>query len=282
MPREMRLDVGEVQFAAQEWGERGQFPVVALHGWLDNSASFFRLAPLIESAQVVAPDMAGHGHSGHRSRFAPYNIWQDVTDVFAIADQMGWDKFALIGHSRGAIISTLAAGTFPDRITHLGLIDGLWPEPVQAVDAPEQLARSILELRRQQNNPPSVFASVAAAIKARENGLFRVSREAATALTERGLKRVPGGYTWSADSLLAVASALKLTQDHIQAFVSRIKAHTKLVLAKEGLLKRFGQYQENLALFPHIEVEVLPGGHHLHMEAEALKIAELFNGLFSR
>ena len=282
MSREVRFTVGDLQLAAQEWGEAGQQPVIALHGWLDNSASFNRLVPQLKDAHVLALDMAGHGQSGHRSRFAPYNIWQDVGEVFSIADDMGWDKFALIGHSRGAIISMLSAGTFPDRISHLGLIDGLWPEPVMAVDAPDQLARSIVGLHTQQRKPQATYEDVESAIQARENARLSLSYQAAQALVERGLKVVSGGYSWSSDPQLLVPSSFKLTQDHIEAFVQRIKAPTKLVLAKEGVLKKIDQVQENLALFSHIEVDVLPGGHHLHMESESLKIAELFNELLSR
>ncbi|TQV67717.1 alpha/beta hydrolase [Exilibacterium tricleocarpae] len=255
--------------------------MLALHGWLDNSASFTPLAPLLDNVHLLALDMAGHGQSGHRARFSPYNVWQDVGEIFAIADQMGWEKFALIGHSRGAIVSMLSAGTFPERITHLGLIDGLWPQPVLAADAPAQLARSITGLLAQQTKTPAVYADIEAAVNARANGHFELSHQAAALLTERGLRLVPDGYTWSTDPQLFVASAMKLTQAHIEAFIQRITAPVKLVLAKEGLLNRFEQYQQNLAAFPHIEVEVLPGGHHLHMEAESLKIAALFNDLLS-
>ncbi len=281
MPRELQFEVGDVRFAAQQWGSAGT-PVIALHGWLDNSASFAVLAPQLEGVQLLALDMAGHGQSGHRGRFNPYNIWQDVGEVFAIAEQMGWQKFGLLGHSRGAIVTMLCAGTFPERISHLGLIDGLWPQPVRAEDAPAQLASSILQLQVQQEKQPPVYSDREAAVQARINGRFALSRRAAVLLTERGLRPAGGGLTWSTDPQLLAASAVKLTQEQVEAFVQRITAPVKLVLAREGLSKMFEQYQENLAAFPHIEVEAIAGGHHLHMEAESLKIAAVFNDLFSR
>ena len=276
-PREVAFHVGGMHFAAQEWGEPGKMPVLALHGWLDNCASFSVLAPMLKNVHLIALDMAGHGQSDHRPSNQPYNIWEDVGEVFAIADQLGWDKFTLLGHSRGAIISMLAAGTFPDRVQNLVLIDGLWPEPVSAAQAPEQLARSISDVGDLRNKESPVYETVEIATNARYRGRYRLSRQAATLLTHRGIKLVPGGYTWSTDPRLMGASAFKLTQEHIQAFVNRIVAGTVLILAKEGLSKMFSQYQENLALFPHIKVEILPGGHHLHMEAEALSIAGIFH-----
>src|SRR5690606_41685879 len=62
-------------------------------------ASFDVLAPQLENVHLIALDCAGHGFSGHRSS---YNIWEDVGELFAVADLLGWNEFALLGHSRGA------------------------------------------------------------------------------------------------------------------------------------------------------------------------------------
>ena len=79
--------------AAREWGEPGGLPVIALHGWLDNAGTFDLLAPRLEGTHLIALDCAGHGLSGHRSPDATYNVWQDVPEVFAVADLMGWERF---------------------------------------------------------------------------------------------------------------------------------------------------------------------------------------------
>src|SRR5690606_39616279 len=107
MPTELSFHVDGLQIAAVEWGEPSGLPVLALHGWLDNCASFDALAPLLQGAHVIALDMAGHGQSAHRPGTSPYNIWDDVAEIFAIADQLGWSRFGLLGHSRGAIIAML-------------------------------------------------------------------------------------------------------------------------------------------------------------------------------
>ena len=112
-------------YAAQYWGDGAGMPIIALHGWLDNSASFSVLAPQLEGVQLLALDLAGHGYSDHRAGLLDYGIWSEVPDIFAIADQMGWQRFALMGHSRGAMLAFLAAGALPERISHLILIDAL-------------------------------------------------------------------------------------------------------------------------------------------------------------
>lgn len=277
MPRDLKFEIDGLTFAAQEWGEPGLSPVLGLHGWLDNSASFYALAPRLQGVHLVAIDMAGHGQSSHRPGAAPYNLWEDVAEIFAVADQLQWDKFTLLGHSRGAIISMLAAGTFPERVSRVALIEGLLPEPTRMEDAPEQLARSILGVRAQANKPLSLYKDLPSAIQARERGMFPLSYEAAAALTQRGIKSVTGGYQWSTDRRLLAPSAIKLTREHVQAFIARINAPIKLILAESGIPKMFSGFQREVSVFPQVDVEIMPGGHHLHMEAEVDAVAASLN-----
>lgn len=281
-PSQLQFSINGMNFAAQAWGDPASLPVLALHGWLDNSASFYALAPRLNNLYLVALDMAGHGRSSHRPGIGPYNIWEDVSEVFAVADALGWDKFALLGHSRGGIVAGLAAGTFPERITHLGLIEGLLPEPVRADDAPQQLANSIKETRAQIGKNRTLYPDLATAITARERGLFPLSQAAARALTERGLTATQTGLQWGTDQRLLLPSAVKLLPEQFAAFINRISAPSKLILADEGMPKIHPPYLKNAALFPHISIEFLPGGHHLHMEKEVDAVASVLNEFFHK
>jgi pimeloyl-ACP methyl ester carboxylesterase len=281
-PRERRFTVNGMEFAAQEWGEAGQLPVLALHGWLDNCASFFALAPQLQNLHIIALDMAGHGQSAHRPGQMPYTPWDDINDLMAVADHFGWERFVLLGHSRGAIMGTLAAGTFPERFIALGLIEGFLPEPAKAQDAPKQLAAAIAGLRTQTQKVPSVYQDLAIAIKARERGMFPLSQAAATALTLRGVIPKEGGYCWSTDPRLLAPSVIKLTGNQLEAFVNGISAPVKLLLAGGGLPKLYANYLHEVRQFPHIDFEILQGGHHLHMEQQVDIVAEKLNQFFSR
>lgn len=272
LPRPLKINALGMTFAAQAWGDPSNPPILALHGWLDNSASFYRLAPLLSDYYVVALDTAGHGLSDHRVTQEPYNIWQDVGEIFAIADELGWERFALLGHSRGAIISTLCAGTFPERVTHLGLLDGFMPQPVALEDAPKQLAQSILENRQIKSH--GVYKDRKLMVRARMIGLWTLSSPAAKVLVERGVKEVEGGYCWRSDPRLNTASALKFSSEQMAAFVGRVQAPAKLLLAEKGLLTRFADV---LSVPERWSVEELPGNHHFHMEEQAEAIAGILN-----
>lgn len=278
-PIEREFILDDLALTGKEWGMPGGLPVLALHGWLDNCGSFDRLAPLLEDVHLLTLDSAGHGLSSHRAASSPYLIWQDVGELFAVADQMGWQSFALLGHSRGAIISTLAAGTFPERITHLALIDGFLPGTTSPAEAPQQLAKSIVETTRAQRGF-AVYASEDMAIAARQHGMISTSSEAASLLLPRGLKTVDGGYTWTSDPRLKIASGVRLTEDHCDAFVDRITAPIKLIIADDGIPMLRERHMQSIERYPRVNAAHLPGRHHLHMEDQAEQVADVINDFF--
>jgi len=235
------------------------------------------LIPLLNDVHVLALDLAGHGHSGHRSPGKPYNIWDDIGEIFAVADQMGWETFTLLGHSRGAAMCTLSAGTFPDRIRACMLVDGLVPLMEPASEAPKQLALSILEVKAQETKTLRVFESLDSATKARRGGHFRLSLEAARLLTERGTKAVEGGFSWSTDNRLMAASAFKLSMEHIQAFMQNVSAPVKMILADNKSSMIAPHMDRFEKMFPTLSVEKVIGTHHLHMEEQRVEVAKLFN-----
>lgn len=271
------FDADGLDISAQQWGETGQKPVLALHGWLDNSASFSALAPLLTGVDFIALDMAGHGQSSHRPGTAPYNIWEDVAEVLSVADSLGWQQFSIVGHSRGAIVAALLAGAFPERIDSMALIEGIFPMPVDSVDAPRQLAESIVKSRELARKPLRVFATVDEAVSARSRGLFPLSAEAARVLTERGISPVAGGYTWSTDQRLLAPSSFHLTKGQIHAFIAGIKARTRVILAREGMPRLYPGFEEALSQYPQLDVQMLEGGHHLHLEHQTPVVATLIN-----
>ncbi|MCW2292924.1 pimeloyl-ACP methyl ester carboxylesterase [Pseudomonas sp. BIGb0408] len=275
---EVRLRLPHIELAAQLHGPEDGIPVIALHGWLDNAASFSRLAPKLSGLRIVALDFAGHGHSDHRPPGAGYALWDYVHDVLLVAEQFGWQRFSLLGHSMGAIVSLVLAATFAERVQRLALIDGLVPPTTEADAAVANLGDSLRAQLALSAKRKPVYPSLERAAQVRQRGVGLVSFEAAELLAQRGLMPVPGGYTWRTDNRLTLPTPLRLTRAHVQAFVAALRCPTSLVLAEHGLLAQREGLQGLLAATA-ISVERLPGGHHLHLDDErgAQLVADCFN-----
>jgi pimeloyl-ACP methyl ester carboxylesterase len=277
---ERTFTVNGLNFAAKEWGTPGAIPVIALHGWLDNAASFDVMLPYMDNLHVIALDCAGHGNSSFRSADSSYNIWQDIGEVMQVADQLGWQRFALLGHSRGAIISSLIAGTFPDRISHVALIDGHIPSLADDPSSARQLAKSIHEHQRYGNASPSFFHSLERAILARVNGFVPLQQSAAALLAERGVREEPRGFYWHNDQRLKAASEVKLAVEDLEDFHRAISAQVMLIQAQDSPFNSGSMDDESFSWVSSLELISMPGSHHLHMEDQAQQVAEKVQNLF--
>ena len=272
--RERNFDSKGVNLTAKEWGRSGYLPVIALHGWLDNAASFDRMLPYMENLHVVALDLAGHGPSGHRSEDSGYDIWSDIADVMAVADQMGWDTFSLLGHSRGAIIAGLVSGTFPDRISHAVLIDGYVPTPVDDGNSAKQLAKAIHENKRFGQASPTAFRDFDHAVQARTSGILPLEPEAAAILAARGVVESERGFCWNNDQRLKAASHIKFGKAQLESFFTAVAARTLLIAAEDSLFSPAKEQAFMLPWIPQMQVLKMQGSHHLHLEGQAEEVAK--------
>ena len=273
---ELRFDVSGHVIAALASGDPDAPVVLALHGWLDNAATYNRMGPLLEGVRFIALDLMGHGFSDHRPASMPYYIWDNVADVIAIADELGLDKLNLVGHSMGASIASLLAGAFPERVERLCLIEGVAPLVYEADKLPELMAEALNKRSKMRNRRLKPYASLDEAVKARVNGRFPVSEQASRWLVSRGAVRGEEGVYWRNDPSLVLPSILRMTEDQVQAFLRSISADVELVLGEAGL--DLDRLDERTACIRSLRMHRFPGNHHLHLEPEAAKlIADLVN-----
>lgn len=278
-PIEHCFEYQELRIAACEWGDPAGVPVLALHGWLDNCGSFAPLGRLLRGVRLIALDLPGHGHSSHRSADGTYNIWQDVGVVHAVAEQLGWQRFALLGHSRGAMVCTLTAGTFPERIVRLGLLDSFVPGTVATEEEPEQLRGAILDRAARGARAAKVYPDREALLATRLRGPTPLSALSASDIVARGAEPVAGGWRWRSDEKLKLDSEIKLTPELVQAFVGRIDCPILLLLSDRERVARFYGMEAHARQLDLVEV---PGGHHFHMEEPAPEVAERLGAFFAR
>ncbi|MCG6118532.1 MAG: alpha/beta hydrolase [Aquimonas sp.] len=271
--RECSFEVNGLRLHALHWGggENRRLRLLALHGWLDNAASFLGLAEALPDCEILAPDLAGHGRSDWRPVGGSYALVDHLPDLMQLLDTMGWADCILLGHSMGAAIASLMAVAAPERCSALLSIDALGPLSLTESEAAARLRRAF-RARGEPTPKRRLFASVedATAQRAQLNGL---RPDQARALVERALKAVDGGWIWAADPRLQLPSALPLSETQVQALLAAI-ACPVLVLAAETPDPRLPRLEvkTRLGCVPQAVCLRLAGGHHLHI-AEPAKAA---------
>jgi len=101
-------------------------PLVLLHGFPQTRHMWRHVAAdLAHDHRVVVPDLRGYGDSDKPAATSPdvYAKRTMAADVVALADALEIDRFALVGHDRGALVAFRAALDHPDRVSHLGILD---------------------------------------------------------------------------------------------------------------------------------------------------------------
>lgn len=278
-PVPLQWQVNDLKLAGLSWGDPSEKPLLALHGWLDNAASFACLAPLLEGYYVVALDLTGHGLSAHRSADASYQIWDDLPEILGVLAALGWDSFQLVGHSRGAIIASLLASAFPERVRGLVLLDALSPQPVAEQNFPAQLRTALEEKPRLVARTNRVFSGIEEAIATREK--TGLATDAAQRLVERNVSACSDGVTWTTDARLRGASAVKMTQGQINAVLGALDMPTLLLLAQDSTLQPPGLAEYARRYIDQLTVHTVAGGHHFHMESGVSEIAHQLRLFFA-
>ena len=113
-------------------------PVLLLHGHPRTHTTWYRVAPdLARDHTVVCPDLRGYGESSvppDRPDHGQASKRAMAGDAVALMSALGHDRFAVVGHDRGAYAALRTALDHPDRVSHLVVLD--------AVPIGEALART--------------------------------------------------------------------------------------------------------------------------------------------
>lgn len=243
--------------------------VLALHGWLDNAASFVPLAAQLDGLDLVAPDLPGHGRSAHMPPGTDYTFVGAVHQVLDIADALGWQRFALLGHSMGAGIASLVAAAVPDRIERLVAIEALGALPETEPETVPRLRDAVAASRSLGQRPLRVFPDLDAPVRARMR-VNALSEPVARLLVERGVQPVDGGHVWCSDPRLTIPTAVRMTPGQVDALIAGIDCPTRVIYADppQPYLPEPDR-SRRARLLPQGDLVVMAGGHHLHMEQPA-------------
>ena len=121
-------DVGETVLHVRSGGAGP--PVLLLHGHPRTSATWHRVAPRLVHAgfRVVCPDLRGYGRSRGPAPAPDHSVHSKravAGDLIRLMDQLGHERFGLVGHDRGSYVALRLALDHPERVSRLALLDSI-------------------------------------------------------------------------------------------------------------------------------------------------------------
>jgi haloacetate dehalogenase len=119
------IDTGEASIHVRHAGSGP--PLLLLHGYPQTHAMWHLVAPaLAEDFTVVATDLRGYGESSRPPSTAdhwPYTKRAMAQDQVAVMKALGFERFAVCGHDRGARVGYRMALDDPHRVSRLAMLD---------------------------------------------------------------------------------------------------------------------------------------------------------------
>ena len=258
-------------------------PIIALHGWLDNAASYSPLASLLNVERpFYAMELPGHGLSEHRPSSCSYQLLENIVDVAALVAAIAPDggPVTLVGHSLGGIICSLYAAASPERVDKLLLLDSLGPMTDEVESVLPQRRKAMRKAELFRSSKLVIYPSIEMAAKVRMSGVGKVSADAAKLLVERGLKSVEGGYQWTSDPRLMEPSFLRFSEEQVQAIFGGIECPVCLVCGDKGYYADYSALRARLSYIKTLEKHLVQGGHHFHMDGDVSATVEIMNEFF--
>jgi lipase len=241
-----------VKLALDEWGDPSDPRIVCLHGVRNHGEHFALLAEALPGYHVLAPDLLGHG-------FSPWEPpWDIETHCAAIADTVGSEPAALVGHSFGGRLAFELAARAPKLVPKLVLLDPaiLLPghvalvaaesarEPKSYISFDELVERRYDESQLQRAPRDLVEADLASHVVQDDDGRFRYRycQSAVVAAYSEMASQPPRFEDVRVPTLLVLGERSYLSYDHL------LDAH-------------------QVALRDLLEVVVVPGGHSVLWDA---------------
>jgi pimeloyl-ACP methyl ester carboxylesterase len=108
----------------------GEHPVIALNGWFGHAGGWGPMVNHIDTSRYTWAFMDQRGYGQLRNEPGPYSIERIAQDAVALANQLNWDRFSLVGHSMGGSAAQKVLALAPERVRALV---GITPVPASGV-----------------------------------------------------------------------------------------------------------------------------------------------------
>jgi pimeloyl-ACP methyl ester carboxylesterase len=242
--------------------------LIFLHGYLDNAASFCELLPALNDWQCIAVDMAGHGHSEHRSEGAHYHLADYAYDLHQLIETLKLQQVILVGHSLGAIVCSLYASTQATELKGFIAIESCGPLSASEETTSLQL-RDCFTSRSKSQSPIKHPKDMDSIVKARRLISDLNTTQASTILSRNIQTDENGVLTWLTDKRLRTASPFRMTESQAVNVLQNITCPRILILGNQGFEKVKVNIEQRKGAFDEVPIFTFEGGHHVHMSSHS-------------
>lgn len=226
-----------------DWGNDESENLLFIHGIWDHSHAWdWAARRLRDRFHILVPDLRGHGDS-EWTKGASYALIENVYDIYQLIRQRELAPLKIVGHSLGGTIASLIAGTYPNFVSKLVLIEGVglygfgsYREASMRISA---WVDSSISLAGRTPRRYRTFAAAAQRMRAQNPHL---TAEQAHHLTAHGShQNEDGTYSWKFDNYTRKPAPYDISdQDKIELW-KRITARTLIINSDEGYPHRIGQ-----------------------------------------
>ena len=266
-----------------DWGNADAPLVLLVHGGRDHGRSFDRIATSLQQHfHVLAPDLRGHGDSDW-TKGGSYALTEYVYDLSRLVRSAAADKVTLIGHSMGGMVCLIYAGTFPEQVSALLVLDGVTVLPnAKSAPAHERIAKYVGQLDKLDGREPRRYRTIEEAAAQMRAVNPRLPSDLVLHLATFAVRRNGDGtYSWKFDPCQRSMAPHRLSGDDHASLWSRIACPTLLLHAEESFLGN-PEAAGVAGYFQKARIETIAGvGHWLHHEKpdEVLRAIRTFLGV---
>ncbi|KAB2892772.1 MAG: alpha/beta hydrolase, partial [Kofleriaceae bacterium] len=141
-PRARRLALATgLTYNILEWGAEHDQTIVLVHGFLDLAWGWDEVPELLARRyHVIAPDLRGHGDSDWIGPGGYYHFFDYLPDLDEVVARLARGKVVMVGHSMGGSVAAYWAGTRPEQVRALVLLEGIGP-PEATTPVPDRASR---------------------------------------------------------------------------------------------------------------------------------------------